>query len=106
MLTRQGTLAGRLNQIVGVTGRAREPARKTPQPGQNRDKLIAESRRHGNSLGPADRRLCVFPAQGQRASLSIIPCIILDAAGDRSAAESFEANADLIMLAKAGGSTA
>jgi hypothetical protein len=106
MLARQGTLAGRLNQIVGVASRAREPTRKPPQSGQNRDQLITESRRHGNSLGTADRRLCVFPAQGQRASLSIIPRIILDAAGTVRPLNPFEANADLIMLAKAGGSTA
>src|SRR5207248_10017176 len=46
MLTCEGALACRLNQIVGFDGRAREPAREPPQPWQDGDQLIAETDAH------------------------------------------------------------
>src|ERR1700726_623621 len=46
MLTCEGALACRLNQIVGLGGRAREPAREPPQPWQDGDQLIAETDAH------------------------------------------------------------
>src|SRR5438270_6092127 len=46
MLARERPFACRLNQIIGLDGRAREPARKPPQPWQDRDQLIAETSAH------------------------------------------------------------
>jgi hypothetical protein len=46
MLACESALACRLNQIVGLDGRAREPAREPPQPWQDGDQLIAETDAH------------------------------------------------------------
>jgi hypothetical protein len=46
MLACECALACRLNQIVGLDSRTREPARKPPQPWQNSDQLIAETDAH------------------------------------------------------------
>lgn len=42
MPTRKRSLGGRLDEIVGVDGRPREPARKTTQPWEHRYQLIAK----------------------------------------------------------------
>src|ERR1700731_1899872 len=46
MLTCESALACRLNQIIGLDGRAREPAREPPHPWQAGDQVIAETDAH------------------------------------------------------------
>jgi hypothetical protein len=46
MLARESALACRLNQIIGLYRRAREPAREPSQSWQDGDQLIAETDAH------------------------------------------------------------
>src|SRR5271165_3026116 len=74
MLACERALACRLNQIVGLDGGAREPARKPPQPRQDRDQLIAETDAHRISArNQMYRQSRQFLTKGQRTSRRLIP---------------------------------